>query len=36
MMWWDFLIYAFAGIGLLGVLPELFFYLIALIFSWIF
>ena len=36
MMWWDFLIYAFAGIGVLGILPELLYWLIALIFSKVF
>jgi len=33
MMWWDFIIYAFAGIGLFGVLPALFYLLINLIFN---
>ena len=36
MTWWNLLIYAFAGIGALGVLPNLFYYLIAWIFDLIF
>jgi len=36
MMWWDFIIYAFAGIGLFGVLPALFYQLIGFIFSKVF
>jgi len=35
-MWWNIIIYALAGVGLFGVLPELFFYLLALIFGWVF
>jgi len=35
-MWWNLILYALAGIGIFYTLPELFFYLIALIFSWIF
>ena len=34
--WWELIIYAFAGIGLFGVLPQLFLQLIALIFKWVF
>ena len=36
MMWWDFIIYALAGVGLFGVLPALFWQLIALIFGLVF
>jgi len=35
-MLWNFILYAFAGIGIFYTIPELFFYLLALIFSWIF
>ena len=35
-MWWNLIIYALAGVGLFYTLPELFYYLLALIFSWLF
>ena len=35
-MWWDLIIYALAGVGIFYSIPQLFYYLIAWIFSLVF